>query len=538
MLMVCPNCHSDQVIAVQDQHFCINCGQMVPEPAISKVKGRPKVQSNGLPEGVEILPLEGAAADPAAAIPADPAAVTTSVAPVPEPAVEAVPPDPSSAPALIHGRSRLAQPDLQPATTLKRRKPGRPKAGRLDVPRAIASTAPASLPLAPKIAPPPPPSAPGAAAHTRSMSDLAPRRAPGHSGSAHPHASAHPAQAGAKPIAAKAAAPKPEKRPRAHRVGVPPLHYGPIIAFSFRTRTHPRLLGLAALGAASLGVAAAWGVWQLLTQGPAALAITVTHSGPRLAGEAALLALTYYIGRSLGQTAIIYGIAREADQRPVTLSRQFGIAVNTFARRILLDLGYGAAELLLILAGVALFITGGETWPMNPNLQVGLLFGAYLAILYLLSALALSRGLAGVNLTLTTHKASTAAKLGWKLFSHRIELICPRFGAVLIEAILAVPLVALGVIMVLAAPPEYHIAVAIGAGLLAWLAGALLGVGTAAWWAMLYRQLVLVDRPNAAVALLSSRQPEDARRAPLALIVALGTILVGAALFVPWLQLA
>jgi len=54
---------------------------------------------------------------------------------------------------------------------------------------------------------------------------------------------------------------------------------------------------------------------------------------------------------------------------------------------------------------------------------------------------------------------------------------------------------------------------------------------------MLYRQLVLTDRPGAEVALLSSRQPEDARRAPLALIVAFGTLVLAVTVILPWLKL-
>src|SRR6266403_1868325 len=57
MLMVCPNCHSDRIIAVQDQHFCINCGQQVPDSAATRDKVPVAVGENGLPEGVQILPL-------------------------------------------------------------------------------------------------------------------------------------------------------------------------------------------------------------------------------------------------------------------------------------------------------------------------------------------------------------------------------------------------------------------------------------------------------------------------------------------------
>lgn len=527
MLMVCPNCHSDQIIAVQDQHFCINCGQMVPELPVEKPDPKSKspvaVQENGLPEGVKILPVNPDSE------PDQP--VVEPEAPASEPATV----EPPVRDDFIQHRARLQEPPNVPVEGSKRRKPGRPKAGRLDIPRMVARSKPAALPDAPKIAPAEPaPVMPHPVASTgpRSMSDIAPR----------PTAAARHKAEAAKDLPkpderAKTSKPAKPRRARAHRVGVAPLHYAPVIAFSFRARVRPRLIGLAALATASLGVAAGYGVWLVLTHGVAGLAQEVTSSGPKLLIEVGLLAAVYYVGRSLGQAAITYGIVRESDQRPVTLSRQFGIAVNTFGRRLLLDIGFGVGELALLAAGVALFITGGETWPIDANLQIGIIFAAYIVLLYLFTASTISRGLAGVNLTLTTDRARTAAKVGWQLFSHRVELIGPRFGAILMEVVLAVPLVALGVALVLAAPPQYQILVTIGAGILAWLAGALLGVGTAAWWAMLYRQLVTADRPSESVAMLSSRQPEDARRAPLALIVALSTLIVAAILILPWIQL-
>ena len=526
--MVCPNCHSDQVIAVQDQHFCISCGQMVPELPVEKVtqlvKSPVAVQDNGLPEGVKILTVNPdsqpvlTANEPAATV----GEALVTIAPV--------------VGDLIQRRTRLERSITEPAAPPKRRKPGRPKAGRLDIPRAVASYAPATLPSAPlPIAPKTPHPQPAPSAQPtgpRSMSDIAPRPTP-----AARHKSAGPPALGESPKPPKSAKPRKSKRPRAHRVGVAPLHYAPVIAFSFRARVRPRLVGLGALATASLGVAAGYGVWVVLTHGVSGLAEQVMNTGPKLAFEAGLLGAIYYIGRSLGQAAITYGIAREADQRPVTLSRQFGIAVNTFGRRLMLDIGFGLGELVLLAAGIALFITGGQAWPIDPNLQIGLVFGAYIVVLYLLSASAISHGLAGVNLTLTTDRARTAAKVGWQLFSHRVELIGPRFGAILMEVVLAVPLVALGVALVLSAPSQYQVLVTIGAGALAWLAGALLGVGTAAWWVMLYRQLVIADRPSEAVALLSSRQPEDARRGPLVLIVSLSTLVVAAIIILPWIQL-
>jgi hypothetical protein len=51
-LMVCQNCGSNEVIAVQGENFCINCGQLVPKVPVASA-----VSTVGLPAGVKILPL-------------------------------------------------------------------------------------------------------------------------------------------------------------------------------------------------------------------------------------------------------------------------------------------------------------------------------------------------------------------------------------------------------------------------------------------------------------------------------------------------
>ncbi|HEX3082092.1 MAG TPA: hypothetical protein VHQ86_02460 [Candidatus Saccharimonadia bacterium] len=600
--MVCPNCHSDKIIAVQDQHFCINCGQMVPEEVVSKAmpKGKVAVQANGLPEGVKILPVGGAqpdlektekapekaivksavkapAAKPAEPTPATaPVAVAVKAAPAPkdiptgvhpliqhrsridlapssEPGDEPKPlaPEPPAAEevprvdsVIMPENGASASSEAAPASARsKRRKPGRPKAGRLDTPRVNADHVPMVLPPPPKVAlastaaPAVTATLPVADPPLRRMSDLAPRRA-GHHGTPRHKAPTDslepvlpPAQAAVK---SEVRPPKPH-RPAAHKVGVPALHYAPVMAFSLRARLRPKHVGMAALAATVAAAAVGYGVWVYLTQGFTGLADTLMKAGPKLFAQIALLAVLYYIGRSIGQAAITFGLAREADNRPVSLGRQLGVAVNTFGRRLWLDIIFGLGRLVLLAAAVALLLTGGAAWPVDASIQVGVIFAAFLLILYGFSALAIARGLAGINLTLTTHRAKTAARLGWQLFAHRLELIGPRFGALLLELLLAAPLAALAVAFIATAPAALHIEVALGAGLLALLAGSLMGAGTAAWWTALYRQIVLTDRPQAAITLLSDRQADDARRGPMALIVAISTLALTVAVILPWL---
>jgi hypothetical protein len=150
---------------------------------------------------------------------------------------------------------------------------------------------------------------------------------------------------------------------------------------------------------------------------------------------------------------------------------------------------------------------------------------------------AITRGLAGVILTLTPKRPKEAAAIGWRLFSHRFELLGLRFFGAALELVLAVPLAAVAIAVIVNVPTAYASWTALGVGLLALVAGALFGVGTATWWAALYRRLILVDHPGGAVTLLSGRQPADANRGPLVLIVSLSTFLLVAFLALPLLNL-
>ncbi|MDB5178330.1 MAG: hypothetical protein JWN01_273 [Patescibacteria group bacterium] len=504
---------------------------MVPESAVKKSTAGVAVQENGLPEGVKILPVN----------PDEPTAGPPVLAAL-ESDEPGTPPVSEDVAGIIKPRSRInplkavsksSDPKPTGEAKPKKRKAGRPKSGRLDVPRTIASAAPAPLPSAPKLAA----AAPTPAGGPRRMSDIAPRGV--HTRHAHVPAAAKatpaPQPSAPAPTVQKI---RPFKKPHhaVHKVGVPPLHFGAVLTFSMRARMRPRLIVLASLGALSFAAAGAYGAWLLLTGGLSTMATRLSHGGPPLLIEATLLAVLYYIGRSVGQAAITYGVAREADQRPVPFTRQLGVGVNTFGRRLLLDLGFGLAELVLLAGMGALLVAGGGSWPVDTQLQIAAIFTAFLVLLYLLTALALSRGLAAVAIVLTQQTPVAAAKLGWRLFSHRFELLGLRFMSAALELILAVPLAALAIAFVLAAPPHWHWAVIAGVTILAWLAGALFGAGTATWWTALYRRLITVDQPDALVSLLSSRQPSDANRGALSLIVALTTLLVAAALALPWLK--
>lgn len=134
--MVCPNCHSHEIISVQGQNFCISCGQIVPDT-----------------ESEKILAAVGAQLQPAGA------------------ALISGPPAPAQAPV----------PGAKPEKPAKKRGPGRPRKARMDAP---ITHLPPPTPAEPPAEPGPPqpktapvlPESPRIAPKPRAMTDV--RRTP------------------------------------------------------------------------------------------------------------------------------------------------------------------------------------------------------------------------------------------------------------------------------------------------------------------------------------------------------------------------
>lgn len=531
--MVCPNCHSRRIIKVQDQNFCINCGQMIPSGPGAGTTGGLAVQPNGLPEGVEIL---GAAADEK--ITGD--SVKTAPIDTEEPHIARHASKRSSPlSGIIHPRKRILHTDSAAA----------PEATDTHIPAHhahplprhahlktmdVISKAPLAVPVVAPKAPRPLVTAPLASA--RRMDDIARRpqiesspASMSTAGEKKTHAQVH------KP--AHAARVRPPKRQHIHKVGVAPLHYGQILGATLRAHVKPMYIVWGMVSMLTFAGGIAYIVWLYLTQGPVHLAHTLEHV--TLLPELELVTLTglYYIGRSLGQTAITYGVIRHGDDRPISLNRQFAIGVNTFGRRLRLDLSFAAVYVVLAAIIAGLVIIGGKPWSVPAEYQYLGLFCAFLFLVYAIAALSMAKGLASVAITTSSGSVLESVRLGWQLFAHRVELLGFRVLAVVMELLLCVPLALLALVCLVYAPATDHLLVTIAIGGIALLAGALIGVGTSAWWASLYRRLVITDRPNQSVSLLSSRQPSPAHEGALAFIVMLATLLVCVAAALPWLRL-
>jgi len=496
--MVCPNCKSTDIITVQDQRFCIACGQ--------------------------ILPLEKSPAAPKTA--------------------KAVPIVASTAPAA------------------KRRKPGRPKASRLDAPKdepavsgigmakptevtaasteksveikkfaspvtaepvvavkpAEASKAtPSMLPVGPAVA--------GAAAQRsrgRQLSDIAPKK---------PGAPKSDLKAGQDTTATPAGTPAKQQADTIH------LEYGAVEAASLQGRFRPAVFHWSLIPAGLLAIVAGAITWVLVGN-KAAQAWSITQqAGWPVWGELGLICVLFYLARSVGAAATVYGAARRADHRPTPASHQLAASVNSLGARVGFDAITMLLQLVVIALGTAVVIMGGAVWPIPEAVQITGLFLVYLVLGYLLAGLSLTQGLGRVALTLGAVSIWRAFGLGWNFFRHHFELVGFRFVSLLVELVLSLPLLAATAALVMFLPSQWRWLAPLAAVALALVGGVSYGAGTAVWWQAVYRRLVHHGQPGSALNLLTGRKPEKTQRGAAASLVILALLLGALATAWPWLPL-
>jgi len=479
--MVCQNCHSTDVIKVQDQFFCVNCGNLVAAP-VPKIKTPTLVvapPTDGLPEGVTILPMAGTVI--------------------------------------------LDKP-------AKRKRPGRPKASRLDQPVASGGMRDIAVGFTPTLEPAlaepaaaadaPAEQAPTSPAHpdhqpaTRRLNDLAPSR----------HASAAPGEhSPAKPAAATG--------------DLQPTAFSDLMSASIRGRFNAVHFCLALLPAILLAMVGAFVVVTLAGDYMAVNRLLPRHGLIPLGGELAIIALLYYVSRSFMHGAIVYGAARQSDHRPAPVSRWIEMSARSFGTRLRFDiLSLLAQGGVLALIG-SLIVTGGLLWPVPAWLQLGLLFGAYFALVYLLAGLMLTQGLGHVAVTLSTVTARKAFGLGWMFFRHHFELIGIKLLTLLVELILLAPLGAAIAALVLLAPSNRNWLVVAGFTVGIMIAGASAGAASALWWQAAYRRLVKTERLVEAVGLLTGRKLTPTRGHATTWMMILMLVLAATAAIWPWLSL-
>ncbi len=385
-----------------------------------------------------------------------------------------------------------------------RRKPGRPKAGKLDAP--VASPEPAVA-----VSAKPHPTTPG---DRRRLSDLTPA-----------------ARTAAAPTAPAAKTPAAPARAGAR----PAIGYGHILGLSLHERFRPGVLVWALVPATLLALAAGGLTWLLINGHIQAAVITTRRAGWPVWGELLLAAALYYVSHALAGAAMIFGVARRTDHRPATLHHQLIAAINSLGAWIRFDSSVIVLQLIVVALAVGLALIGGATWPMPQLAHLSLLFVGFLLLGYILIGLGLMQGLGRVGLTLAGLSARRALAISARFIVHHFELTGFKVLSWIIELVLLLPI--FGVIVALATllPPNWRWTAAPAAVVLTILGGALLGAGTAVWWLAVYRSLVRAGRPGQALGLLTAHQPNQPRRFALVSTWLTLVILSLAAAAWPWL---
>ena len=479
--MVCQNCHSTDVIKVQDQFFCENCGNLVdpPRPKINTPTLVVAPPTDGLPEGVAILPMLGKAV-------------------IEKPA--------------------------------KRKRPGRPKASPLDQPVVAGGMRDIAIGFTPTLAPAlaepkagtDPPSLPEADKPVasdiqhpvRRLKDIAPAR--------------HASSASTKPSQPNTEAKDGEQQP---------VIFSDLMSASIRGRFNVAHFCLALLPAILLAMVSGFLVVTMAGDYTTVNRLLPPQAYVPVGGELLIIALLYYVSRSFMHGAIVYGAARQSDHRPAPVARWIDISAHSFGTRVRFD-----ALSLLAQAGVlaligSLVMTGGIKWPVSDWLQLGLIFGAFFALVYLLAGLMLAQGLGHVAVTLSTISARKAFVLGWVFFRHHFELIGIKLLTLMVELVLLVPLgVAIAALLLLDSS-EHNWLVVAGLSVGVMIAGASNGAASALWWQAAYRRLVKTERLTEAVGLLTGRKLTQSRGHATTWMMILMLVLAGTAAIWPWLSL-
>lgn len=486
--MVCQNCHSHDVIKVQDQFFCVNCGNLVAPPQPKAKEPIPVVVPaiDGLPEGVTILPVGDM--------------VTAVVAGKP----------------------------------VKRKRPGRPKATRLDQPVTSGGMRDISAGFAPVLSPDISEAKPASEAP-----EIAPVSVPQTvQASPSPASGPHGSRRLSDIAPARHAAPAPKVEQSTNKEHPPqPMVFGDLISSSLRGRFNPTHFCLALLPAILLAFVGGFIVLALAGDYTNVGRLVPQRLLLPVGGELLIIAALYYVSRSFMHGAIVYGAARRADHRPTTVARWMDMSARSFGARLRLDVLNGLAQLAVLALAGSLVVTGGILWPVPAWFQLGLLFVAFFALMYLLAGLMLSQGLGHVAVTLSTMNARQAFGLGWLFFRHHFELIGLKLLTFAVELLLLVPVAAAVAALIVLVPGNQTWLVVAGLVVGVTVAGASTGAASALWWQETYRRLVRADRLTEAVALLTGRKLASSTGSSANWIAALMLSLAVLAAVWPWLPL-
>ena len=442
--MVCPNCQSADIVELQNEHFCINCGRLIQLVTKKRGPGRPKADRLDKPK-----PLTIKLAGKAVAVALDqPRTVETDLVADISPEIE----EPTETVA--------SQTDI----TIKSQSTdvSTPKIShQFNVPSSEAESN--NLPTAPEEA------AKIAAIKVRKrLQDILPAKA--------------------------------DDLTSEDPMSESPLHT-------------PSRLSLSQI------VSASWSEpWQ---DGPARILIlSAVLSG--LGTSASLSLAVFHIANLsswaaiVGFFAIILGIAlmfgvanteraafalRRYDHRPIPRSWLFGGALSVLARQTtVLVAGLIDAGLLLALG----YYLGCELPKvMTQPYSTTALLSSYFVIAVVLLLVWVKTGLAAAGVELGRMSALGSLKFGWRSLGRHPELLGTRLVAALWLASSLTGVIALAYLIHLYIPNFDHWTIIGGGGAVAFTAVLLGNFGAVGWRQASYRELVIMDEPERAIAMLS-----------------------------------
>lgn len=465
--MVCPNCKSNDIVELQGQHFCINCGKLIELMTKKRGPGRPKAQRLDRPK---VLTLQQAAVgaessiDAAAAIDdtihsstlSEVASTDSSgeVQPVITPTAQT---DSNSTSNIIHGFNPPKRTTPNGAVVpnsgtgnAKRLQDIRPSSGTNQRPDEKSIVEPSS------------------------------------------------------------AIPQPD-----------PLRLSPIVAAAWSEPWQSGPIRLLSIAAVLTALATGLIVYRYLAF-PDRPYTYLDYSG--LISIALAIALLFGIANTERTTTAL----RRYDHRPVPRSWLLGGAIAV--------LGWQSLTLLLGLLDVMLVGLAG--WAANyylpqllpqPYLAVALLASFFVMSLLLLAIWA-KTGLASAAVELGQMRPYQAALFGWKSLWHHPDLLGTRLIAALWLAASLSGVIALGWTLHLYAS-DYDRFIITGSAVSLALTAVYLGnLGAVGWRQAAYRELVIIDEPDRAIALLSGHHTGSPARIVSFSLTLFGTLLAGAGL--------
>ena len=439
--MVCPNCQSADIVELQNEHFCINCGRLIqvvtkkrgpgrpkadrldkPKPLTIKIAGKAAVVALDQPRAIETMPVVG-----------DTVETATTATTAEDSQIESKPTD-EAIPMISHR--------FNVATST---------AGSRDIPNApeeVARIAEVKV--------------------RKRLQDILPAKADDLGPDDH----------------------KPESAPTSQSR----LSLSQIVTAAWSEPWQG--------GPARILIASAF-LSGLVTS--ASLSLVVFH----LANLSGSIAILGFFALVLG-IALMFGVAnteraafalRRYDHRPIPRSWLFGGALAVLARQTtVLAVGLIDAGLLIALG----YYLGYEIPQLlaRPLSAIGLL-SSYFIIAILLLLVWVKTGLAAAGVELGRMSALESLKFGWRSLARHPELVGTRLVAALWLASSLTGVIALAYLIHLYLPAFDHWTIIVGGGVVAFT-GVLLGnFGAVGWRQASYRELVIIDEPDRAIAMLS-----------------------------------